>query len=29
MQKIYFKELKNYLNQDIVLEGFIDKIRDL
>lgn len=29
MQKIYFKELKNYLDQDLVLEGFVDKIRDL
>ncbi len=29
MTKIYFKDLKNYLDQDISLEGFIDKIRDL
>lgn len=29
MSKIYFKNLKEYLNQAIIVEGFIDKIRDL
>ncbi len=29
MNKIYFKDLFNYFNQEIVIEGFIDSIRDL
>lgn len=29
MKKIYFKDLDNYLDQDIIVEGFIDNIRDL
>ena len=29
MQKIYFKELDNYIDKEIIVEGFVDKIRDL
>ena len=29
MEKIYFKDLKKYLGQEVTLEGFIDKIRNL
>ena len=29
MKKIYFKNLNEYLEQEIVIEGFIDSIRDL
>ncbi|MEG2028927.1 MAG: aspartate--tRNA(Asn) ligase [Bacilli bacterium] len=29
MKKIYIKDLKNYFNQEIVLQGFIENIRDL
>jgi aspartyl-tRNA synthetase len=29
MKKIYFKDLENFYNQDITVEGFIDNIRDL
>ena len=29
MKKIYFKNLNEYINKDIIIEGFIDKIRDL
>ena len=29
MKKIKFSELKNYFNQEVELEGFIEKIRDL
>ncbi len=29
MNKIYFKDLPNYYNQTIELNGFVDKIRDL
>lgn len=29
MEKIYFKDLANYYNQEIELNGFVDKIRDL
>ncbi len=29
MSKIYFKDLKNYLGEEITLAGFIDKIRNL
>ncbi|HOZ54018.1 MAG TPA: aspartate--tRNA(Asn) ligase [Bacilli bacterium] len=29
MKKIYFKDLKEYFNQDIEVQGFIDNIRDL
>ena len=29
MKKIYFKELNNYFNQEVTLEGFVDNIRDL
>ena len=27
--KIYFKDLKNHIDEELVLKGFIDKIRDL
>ncbi len=29
MSKIYFKDLKNHLGEEITVEGFVDKIRDL
>lgn len=29
MSKIYFKDLKNHLGEEIAVEGFVDKIRDL
>ena len=29
MNKIYFKDLNNYFNQKVTLEGFVDNIRDL
>lgn len=29
MKKINFSELKNYFNQEVVLEGFVERIRDL
>lgn len=29
MEKIYFNELKNHLNQELTLQGFVDNIRDL
>ncbi|MCF7923784.1 MAG: aspartate--tRNA(Asn) ligase [Candidatus Izimaplasma sp.] len=29
MGKIYFKDLANYYNQEIELQGFVDKVRDL
>lgn len=29
MNKIYFNELEKYFNQEIELQGFVDKIRDL
>lgn len=29
MKKIYFKNLKEYFNQEIELQGFVDNIRDL
>lgn len=29
MKKIYFKDLEQYYNQEIVIHGFVDKIRDL
>lgn len=29
MSKIYFNELNNYIDKEIILEGFIDNIRDL
>lgn len=29
MQKLYFKDLANYFNQEIEISGFVDKIRDL
>ena len=29
MNKIYFKDLEKYFNQDIMVEGFVDNIRDL
>ncbi len=29
MEKIYFKDLEKYYNQEIELQGFVDKIRDL
>lgn len=29
MKKIYFKNLKEYFNQEITIEGFIESIRDL
>ena len=29
MKKIYFNELNQYFNQEITLQGFVDKIRDL
>ena len=29
MKKISFNELHNYYNQEIVLEGFVEKVRDL
>lgn len=29
MKKINFVELKNYYNQEVVLEGFVEKVRDL
>lgn len=29
MKKINFNELHNYYNQEIVLEGFVEKVRDL
>ncbi|MBN2539890.1 MAG: aspartate--tRNA(Asn) ligase [Bacilli bacterium] len=29
MEKIYFKDLANYYNQEIEISGFVDKIRDL
>ena len=29
MKKIYFKNLKEYLNQEITIEGFVDNIRHL
>lgn len=29
MKKLYFKDLKNYYNQEVELQGFVDNIRDL
>ena len=29
MKKIYFKNLSEYLEQEITIEGFVDSIRDL
>ena len=29
MKQIYFKNIKNYINKEIIIEGFIDSIRDL
>lgn len=29
MERIYLKDLKNYFNQEVELQGFIDNIRDL
>lgn len=29
MAKIYFKDLKNHLGEELCVEGFVDKIRDL
>ena len=29
MKKIYFKNLREYFNQEIIIEGFIESIRDL
>ena len=29
MKKIYFKNLEEYLEQEIIVEGFVDSIRDL
>lgn len=29
MTKVYFKDLKNHLDEEITLDGFVDKIRDL
>src|SRR5690554_4883308 len=29
MKKIYMNELKNYINKEITLTGWVDKIRDL
>ena len=29
MEKIYFKNLNEYLNQEITIEGFVDSVRDL
>ena len=29
MKKVYFKNLKKYLDQEITIEGFVDNIRDL
>ena len=29
MSKIYFKDLNNYFNKEVTLEGFVDNIRDL
>ena len=29
MEKVYIKNLKNYFNEEVIVEGFVDKIRDL
>ena len=29
MKKVRLKELENYYNQEVIIEGFVDKIRDL
>ncbi len=29
MEKLYFKDLANYFNQEVEISGFVDKIRDL
>ena len=29
MKKIYFENLEEYLEQEIIVEGFVDSIRDL
>ena len=29
MKKIYFKNLNEYFEQEITIEGFVDNIRDL
>ena len=29
MKKIYFKDLNEYFNKEITIEGFVDNIRDL
>jgi len=29
VKKIYFKDLKNHLEEELALEGFVDKVRDL
>jgi aspartyl-tRNA synthetase len=29
MSKIYFKDLENFYNQEITIEGFVDNVRDL